>query len=163
MLGDFEDRHFLIQRLNSNPANNLTHSFYKPMWPFISSLAAILVVDRHWVEKSDVRKSPEYICEAFQRLILNLIVSNRDTDFMTRRVDDSLRIVGPVPGLQFQSPRTTPSEDKDESEGEIEVKRRRLDRTEVGCACAIFEFLLFLLLCSQDEDEDDNESSRMIE
>jgi hypothetical protein len=163
MLGDFNARGSLIQwwLSSGNPPNNLTHSVYEPMWPLISSLTALLVVDRHWLPKSDVRKHPEYICEAFQRLILNFLVSNRDTDFMTRRVDDSLCIVGPVPGLQFQTPRTTPSEDEDELEREIEVKHRRLDRAEVGCVCAIFESLLFLLLWLQDED--DNESSWMIE
>jgi hypothetical protein len=71
--------------------DNLTHSVYEPLWPLISSLAAILVVDRHWLPEIDARKRPEYICEAFQRLILQFIVSNRYEDFMTCRVGDSLR------------------------------------------------------------------------
>ena len=94
LLGDFKARERLVVGLSAgDPPNNLTHSVYEPLWPLISSLAAILVVDRHWLPESNVRKCPEYICEAFQRLILEFIVSNHDEDFMTCRVGDSLRQV----------------------------------------------------------------------
>jgi len=162
LLGDFEQRNDLVCRLSSGkPRKNLrlTHSDYKPLRPLISSLAAILVVDRHWLPESDVRKRPGYICEAFQRLILQFIVSNRNEKFMTCPLGDTLRPVEEVP--QSQALTTTPSELRDGSEREKEMKRRRLNRTEVGCVCAIFESLSFLLLCSQDED--DNGSNRMIE
>jgi hypothetical protein len=160
LLGNFQDRERLVSRLSSHDRPiNLTHSVYEPLWPLIKSLAAILVVDRHWLPENDVRKRPEYICEAFQRLILEFIVSNRDEDFMTCRVGDSLRQLKSV--AEFQALSTTPSQLRDGSERESEAKRRRLGRTEVGCVCAIFEFLSFLLLCSQDED--DNESSLMIQ
>jgi len=160
MLGDFKARECLVSTLSLfDRPDNLTHPVYAPLWPLISSLTAILVVDRHWLPESSDRKRPEYICEAFQRLILQFVVSNRNEDFMTCRVSDSLRQVQGVP--QFQAMSTTPSQQNDILERETETKRRRLSRTEVGCVYAIFEFLSFLLLCSQDEDED--ESSRMIQ
>jgi hypothetical protein len=112
----------------------------------ISKLAAILVVDRHWLE-SGVRKHPGYTCEAFQRLILQFIISNRDEDFMTCRVNDSLRQVEGVARSEALS--STQSQHNDGLERENEAKRRRLNGTEVGCVCAVFEFLLFLLLCSE--------------
>jgi hypothetical protein len=171
LIGNFKGRNCLLWGLRSDDLpDNLTHSVYEPLWPLISSLAAILVVDRHWLPESDVRNDAEYMCEAFQRLILQFIDSNRNANFMTDPLDNSLRIVQGV--AQSEALTTTPSELRDGSEREglmdrlereIETKRRRLDRTEVGCVCAIFEFLSFLLLCSQDEDDDDNGSSRMIE
>jgi len=124
LLGDFEDRDDLVWRLKSDRSpKNLTHSVYKPLRPLISNLAAILVVDRHWLPESDIRKRPEYICEAFQRLILQFIVSNRNENFMTCRLDDSLR---PVQEVAQSRALTTPSEVRDGSEREFETKRRRL-------------------------------------
>ena len=32
--------------------NDATHSVYKPLWPLLNNVAAILSVDRHWVESS---------------------------------------------------------------------------------------------------------------
>jgi hypothetical protein len=72
LLGNFNDRHTLIGRLSSenplDPPERLTHLGYKPLVPLICSRAAILVVDRHWLLKSDSdgRKHPRYLCEAFQ-------------------------------------------------------------------------------------------------
>ena len=153
LLGDFKDRERLVSVLKSgDPPDNLTHSVYEPLWPLISSLAAVLLVDRHWLPKSSVRKRPGYICEAFQRLILDFIVSKSREDFMTCRVDDSLRRVEGVP--QSHSLSFTPSWKTDELERE--AKRRRVDGAEVDCVCAIFEFRSFLLLFSQDKG--DNES-----
>ena len=123
LLGNYEDRERLVLMLSSgDPPTNLTHSVYVPLWPLISSLAAILVVDRHWLEESDVRKSPEYICEAFQRLILQFIDSNRNEYFMNCRVGDSLRQVEQIAQYQTQS---SPSQQRDGSEREN--KRPRLD------------------------------------
>jgi hypothetical protein len=97
MLGNFKTRDRLISSLSSgDPPENLTHSVYEPLWPLISKLAAILVVDSHWLPESNVRKRPEYICEAFQCLILHFIVESRNEDFMTRRVGDWLRRVQEV-------------------------------------------------------------------
>ncbi len=160
LIGDFKRRNWLVWELSSgDPPNNLTHSVYEPLWPLISSLAAILAVDRQWLPGSDVRKRPNYTCEAFQRLILQFIVSNRNENFMTRRLDDSLRPVQEV--AQSQALTTTPSELRDGSEREELMVLETVIETEVGCVCAIFEFLSFLLLCSQDEDDDG--SNRMIE
>ena len=150
LLGNYKAREGLVSVLSSGgPPTNLIHSVYEPLWPLISSLAAVLVVDRHWLPESSVRKHPGYICEAFQRLILQFIVSKNREDFMTCRVGDSLRQVKQV--AQSQALSTTSSQQMDELERE--AKRRRVDGEEVDCVCAIFEFLSFLLLRSQDEDE----------
>ncbi|KAI0290681.1 hypothetical protein BC826DRAFT_970295 [Russula brevipes] len=129
MLGDHNTRDGLVISglLSSGDApENLTHSVYKPLWPLIKSLAAILVVDNHYLPESDVRKRPEYVCEAFQRLILQFIISNHDKDFMTCRVDRSLRRVQGAP--QPDGLTVTPTQQRDGSD-RAEVKRRRLDRT----------------------------------
>jgi hypothetical protein len=126
MLKDFENRDRLVAALSSgNTPKNLTHSDYGPLWPLIRSLAAILRVDRHWVPEPDVRKRPDYMCEAFQRLILRFIDSNRSENFMTCRVGDSLRQVQGV--AQSQAMSTPPSQLTDGSERELQAKRRRLD------------------------------------
>jgi hypothetical protein len=74
-----------------------THSVYKPLRPLIRKLTDILVVDRHWLPASDVRNNPEYVNEAFQRLILQFILDNRDADFMEHPVSTTLRQSGKVP------------------------------------------------------------------
>jgi hypothetical protein len=156
LLGNFKKRETFILGLRSDTqTDNLTHSVYAPLWPLIRDLAAILMVDGHWLPESDIRKCPEYTCEAFQRLILQFIISHRDEDFMTRRVGDSLRQVEGV--AQSQALTIAPTQQR----GGLERENERRHGTEVVCVCAIFEFLSFLSLCSQDED--DYESSRMIE
>jgi hypothetical protein len=160
LLGDFKARQGLVSGLSSydmDMPTNLIHSVYEPLWPLIKSLAAILVVDRHWLPKSSARKRPEYMCEAFQRLILRFIISERDKYFMTCRVGASLRREQSV--AQSQALSTTPSQQRDMSERETSGIGR-LYRIEVSCICGIFKFLSFLLLCSQDADQD--ESSAMI-
>jgi hypothetical protein len=125
MLGDSDDRAGLVSKLSSGPPpQNLLHSVYEPVWPLISNLAALLVVDSHWIPESSARKRPDYMCEAFQRLILQFIDSKRSENFMTCRVADSLRQVAGVP--QSQALSTTPSQLK-ESERQTQPKRRRLD------------------------------------
>lgn len=132
LLGNFKQRNHLVWRLSSGDMpDNLTHSDYKPLRPLISSLATILVVDRHWLPESDVRKRPGYMCEAFQRLILQFIVSNRNEKFMTCPLGDALRTVQEV--AQSQALTTTPSELRDGSERENETKRRRLNRKVCMC------------------------------
>ena len=125
LLGNYEDREGLVSVLSSGgPPTNLIHSVYEPLWPLISSLAAILVVDRHWLEESDVRKRPEYLCEAFQRLILQFIDSHRNEDFMNCPVGDSLRQVEQL--AQSQTPTST-SQLRDALERENQTKRPRLN------------------------------------
>ena len=159
LLKDFKARDRLVVVLSSGEMpDNLIHSVYKPLWPLISSLADVLLIDRHWIPELNVRKRPEYICEAFQRLIIKFIVENRDKDFMICRVGNSLRQTQGV--ALSQALPTTPSQEMDGSKRASRVMEPRLDGTVVGCVCVIFEFLSFLLLCSQ---EDDNESTRMSE
>jgi hypothetical protein len=125
MLDDSDNRAFLVSRLSSGPMPpNLIHSVYEPVWPLISNLAALLVVDSHWIPEPSARKRPDYMCEAFQRLIIQFIDSKRSENFMTCRVADSLRQVEGVP--QSQALPTTPSQLK-ESERQTQSKRRRLD------------------------------------
>ena len=162
LLGNSEDQDGLVMVLSSgNAPEGLTHSFYEPLWPLIRSFAAILVVDKHWLPQSDARKCPDYICEAFQRLIIQFILSNCDKDSMAHHVDKSLHETRPVPLSQALT--ITPIQLRDGLERETEAKQRRLNSAEVGRVCAIFEFLSFLLLCSQDEDEDEDELMQMIE
>ena len=113
LLSDFKAREGIVRSFGrlTNLPDNLTHPVYKPLSPLISSLAAILVADRHWIPESSVRKRPEYICEAFQRLILQFIVSNRDKDFMTCRVGETLRQVEEV-----ATPSASPNQQRDVSE-----------------------------------------------
>ena len=139
LLGNFEARDLLIFGLASGKLpDNLTHSVYKPLSSLISSLAAILVIDRRWLPKSNVRKRPEYICEAFQRLILQFIVSNRNEDFMTCRVGKSLRQVQET--AQSQALSATDGSER------VEVM---LDRTEVGCSRRSY-------CCAHSEDDDES-------
>ena len=65
----------------------LAHSTFRPLLPLLSNLAAFLVVDRHWLDTTEVRNNEQYIPEAFQRLILQFILDNRSKGFMTQPVD----------------------------------------------------------------------------
>ena len=106
---DHESRQRLLDALYNGLASNLTHSFYKPLQPLIKDLAAILVIDSHWLPALDPRKDPYYITEAFQRLILKFIIDNRGKEFMDHRFEKTLRKVERIPGVdawsstQFQS------------------------------------------------------------
>ena len=71
----------------------LAHSLYQPLLPLLSDLAAMLVVDRYWLDESETRNNGEYVPEAFQRLILQFILENRDKEFMTQPVDRQFRQV----------------------------------------------------------------------
>jgi len=136
LLGNAKARERLVLVLSSgDQPDDLIHSVYEPLWPLISKLAATILVDRHWLPTRDVRKSPVYLCEAFQRLILQFIDSNRNEDFMTCLVGDSLRQTAQVAQSQALSSTTTQRNDALER-GNV-IKRRRLDG---------------------EEDKDDNES-----
>ncbi len=65
----------------------ITHSVYKPLASLLSDLSAILSVDRHWLDQSETRNHLEYVCEAFQRLLLQFILAHRDEEFMKKKVD----------------------------------------------------------------------------
>ncbi|KAF8341499.1 uncharacterized protein EI90DRAFT_2965881 [Cantharellus anzutake] len=67
--------------------------YYKPLLPLLGRLAEILVIDRYWLEDSETRNAPQYVSEAFQRLILQFILDNREADFMVREVKERPRRV----------------------------------------------------------------------
>ena len=91
---DHESRDRLLCGACVEMSSNLTHSFYTPLQPLIRDLAAILVIDRHWLPASDLRTDdPYYITEAFQRLILKFIIDNRGEGFMDRRNKTTFRKV----------------------------------------------------------------------
>ena len=71
----------------------LTHSAFRPLFPLLSNLASFLVVDRHWLDKTEVRNNEQYIPETFQRLILQFILDNRSEEFMTQPVYRQFRQV----------------------------------------------------------------------
>jgi len=39
----------------------VTHSTFRPFLPLLSNLASFLVVDRHWLDKTEVRNNEQYI------------------------------------------------------------------------------------------------------
>ncbi|KAI9507527.1 hypothetical protein F5148DRAFT_1376484 [Russula earlei] len=101
LIGDHDSRNDLIHRISLQqplPAN-LIHSLYNPLEPLIRDLAAILVIDSHWLDAPDPRKDLYYITEAFQRLILNFIIDNRGKEFMHCRVDKTFRKVQETQGF----------------------------------------------------------------
>jgi hypothetical protein len=69
------------------------HSFYAPLHSLIVDLARILAVDRHWLDESNPRNDPAYVGEAFQRLILKFILSNRNKAFMVHQTEVKFRKV----------------------------------------------------------------------
>ena len=74
----------------------LMHSAYQPLFPLLRNLAAILIVDRHWLDESETQNDPEYVPEAFQHSILQFILDHRDQEFMTREVEPEPRKVEQV-------------------------------------------------------------------
>ena len=93
--GDYKSRNSLIRTVDQreNMADNLTHSFHKPLRPLINDVAAIFVVDSHWPPEKDPRKDPHFVNEALQRLILNFIIDNRGKGFMDGPVEKPFREV----------------------------------------------------------------------
>jgi len=82
LMGSAEERSQLIW----GGLSGATHSVYKPLGRLLGDLAALLHVDRYWLEPGDPRNNPGYLNEAFQRLILQFILSNRDEEFMMHPV-----------------------------------------------------------------------------
>ncbi|KAI0283320.1 hypothetical protein BGY98DRAFT_720026 [Russula aff. rugulosa BPL654] len=93
LTGKFDDRDSLVHRFTNYMPTNLTHSFYKPLQPLIKDLAAILVIDSHWLKAPDPRKDTFYVTEAFQRLILKFMIENRGKEFMDRPIEKAFREV----------------------------------------------------------------------
>lgn len=106
LVGNAKERNRLVRSLaqdSDDGFSDVTHSFFNPLLPLIEQLATFLVVDRHWLETSDERNQPEYVNEAFQRLILQFILDNRGQDFMKHPVDRRLRKVRRSPFAEKKS------------------------------------------------------------
>ena len=141
---DLNDNHMSRDRLLSGAcvrmSPDLTHSFYTPLQPLIGDLAAILVIDSHWLPASDLRTdNTYYITEAFQRLILKFIIDNRGEEFMDRRIKTTFRKVEGVRASNAVSSTKAQSTDT--------AHRERFN--SVGCVCGSMNSCLFLLLCLQ--------------
>ena len=94
LTGPVRLRTALLRSLSEEESlEELLHSTFRPLLPLLSNLAAFLVVDRHWLDKTEVRNNEQYIPEVFQRLILQFILDNRSKDFMTQPVDRRFRQV----------------------------------------------------------------------
>ena len=94
LTGTVASRTALLRSLSEEESlEELTHSTFRPLLPLVSNLAAFLVVDRHWLDKTEVRNNEQYIPEAFQRMILQFILDNRCKEFMTQPVDCRFRQV----------------------------------------------------------------------
>jgi hypothetical protein len=72
-------------------------------------------MDRHWLEQSDKRNDPEYLNEAFQRLILVFILDNCYKQFIDHPVDSDLRAVEPVPQSEKHSTTTLQARNAEEN------------------------------------------------
>jgi hypothetical protein len=126
LIGKSERRDDLIGSFSRGGwLTDLTHPAYKPLAILISQLSSFLVVDRHWLPESDCRSKPEYLNEAFQRLILQFIIENRHASFMDRTIDTTLRSTAEVPRSEART--TSSSLKRDAAESDSEVKRRRVD------------------------------------
>jgi hypothetical protein len=78
-----------VRLLRGGTLVGATHSVYEPLRHLLDRLAWILDVDRNWlksIKPSDPRGHPEYVNEAFQRLILQFIVEHQTDEFMHRQV-----------------------------------------------------------------------------
>ena len=131
-------------------AENLTHSFYKPLRPLINDLAAIFVIDGHCLPASDPRKDPYYITEAFQRLVLNFIIENRSEKFTHHPVKKTFRKVEEAQYANGYSSTVRLSRDT----------IMREDVTLVG-VCGSMDPCPFLLLCLQGRDDGEMDDYEM--
>jgi hypothetical protein len=94
LMGNISSRIASLRTLSDEDSlEEFAHSLYQPLLPLLSNLAAILVVDRYWLNESETRNNEEYVAEAFQRLILKFILENRDKEFMTQSVGHQFRQV----------------------------------------------------------------------
>jgi hypothetical protein len=143
--GSYESRQGLIGSVTGLMPSNLTHSFYKPLRPLIQDLAAILFIDSHWLPEDDLRKDPFYITEAFQRLILQFIIDNRDKEFMDHRVEKTFRKVQGTRASHASSSTFFQSMDAATRNGVVQVGS--------SCVCGPINSCPFLLLCLQGTDD----------
>ena len=141
-----ESRERLINNLVRSMPSNLNHPFYNPLQSLIKDLATILVIDTHWLPIEDPRNDPCYITEAFQRLILQFIIENRDKGFMHHPVQPTFRTVQRTQASNGLSASRVQSLDA--------TVRERV--SSVGCECGSMNSYPFLLLCLQGADDEMN-------
>jgi hypothetical protein len=181
LTGPVRYRTALVRSLSEEGSlEELAHSLYQPLLALLSNLAAILVVDRYWLDESETRNNEEYVPEAFQRLILQFILENRDKEFMTQPVDRQFRqvkVIGQnlsLPGTESSrwnadsskkrpSPRPSMQRMKRPrlAEGVTEVRAVDLELCHYVCS--------YMILCFQDashggeeevsDEEDDEDGS----
>jgi hypothetical protein len=131
--GSVHDRIRLLQSLPDSGAG-VTHTDFQPLLSLIGRLAEILMVDRHWLKEGEPRNKSTYVVEAFQRLILQFILDNRDNAFMKLEVDTKLREVEKLEGLsgashQHFNPKSSKKRQAiNPSDEERDAKRAHLDR-----------------------------------
>jgi hypothetical protein len=118
--GNHVSRQIIIKEL-PKLSSKLIHPFYAQLQPLIEALAAILVVDSHWLPASDPRKDPFYITEAFQRSILEFIIANQNENFMRHRVEKTFRKVHGMQNSNALSSSNIQSLDAAAREGVIRV------------------------------------------
>ena len=144
--------HLVLSLATGKVTYGLTHSFFAPLHSLIKKLAALFVVDRCWLEESDVRKQLDYLVEASQRLILRFILDNGDEAFMDHPVDSQLR---EDPQIQRKSIITRNDEENgirpSQPPMEDSLKRSPLD-ADVSCwwGVCIFRFMcsFFFRMCT---------------
>jgi hypothetical protein len=94
LTGNVSYRIIFLQALaRGRTVSDIINPHYEPLLPLLSDLADILVVDRHWLDDSETRNNPEYVPEAFQRLILKFLLENAENEFMTKKVTLDFRKV----------------------------------------------------------------------
>jgi hypothetical protein len=87
IMGEADDRIPFIWSLRGGARlSGLVHPVYQPLHPLLVALAGILYIDRYWLDENDARNDPEYVPEAFQRLIFKFILENRGKQFMKEEV-----------------------------------------------------------------------------
>jgi len=160
LVGNAKERNRLVRSLAQD--SDVTHSFFNPLSPLIEQLAAILVVDRHWLETSDERNQPEYINEAFQRLILQFILDNHDKDFMKHPVNHHLRKVRRSPNTEKKSTTSLQVVNAEENRkrpspeppNEGSSKRRRHEKVVTEVCWRSWIYILLLILYFQESENE---------
>ena len=148
------------------PSPGLTHSVYQPLLPLLSDLAAILVVDRHWLDESETRNDPEYVPEAFQRLILQFILDNRHKEFMTKEVDLQCRqveVVGLHPSLLSTTNSRRDEDNRKRPSPQPSKQRPKRRRLAVGVAKVAgvafwISFCSYIYVCFQDTSDENKDT-----
>ncbi|KAG8980510.1 hypothetical protein FRC05_006143 [Tulasnella sp. 425] len=111
LTGNVVDRHSLLLGIQQGIiAKGAFHSTFQPLDDLFKRLAGILYsIDRHWLHPSEKRNDPEYFAEAFQRLILEFLIThnnNNDNSFMNQTIDSNPRETEP-PSIQVPQSSTT--------------------------------------------------------